>query len=564
MKSTRPGLDCHPPSCFLLSFPLFLSSSLPHDRLFIGLFLVTTIRMSPLLLIRSLRAEYGWSVGETDWILAAPFLGGLLIQPVLLWIGAKRPQWMHRCFSVGVFGLCLLSLISPPVIRSDPKSLGILFLVSGAAEGVLLPATLYLLSVWTVSRSLDITLYPSLVFFGGFLGILGGMISVKTYTEHGEDGGGHIGLGNNGDWEWIFYLPGLAGIPYLLVWNLFAASHPTKFWGISEDELRLLLQPRARHRRSSRESLLSGGHTRSSSRSSSHAGAAEEVENRNYSSLADQSFDASGMRNPLLLPSPGQQEQERSPQMHSSSSSSSSGEDDTTDSFGILDHFRSFLKTPGLALVPCILWTGVVFSFAILSQSLPWFLGMHFRSDLHRDYLKHLYPVLLGGIGLLLAAGFTYAWLTRSSPSGGRRGRGVRVLNFRRWTGVLGNLLSGVAFLILPELQEKTEVFGVLSLLWLGLGLSLGTVIPNFMDVAGDRLVPLVCSASMFGAVLGVVSPYIISGNVDLTLLGDPLPEQRVWRKVFLAPAIVSGIAALLTGVWVTDALHLPPTALRR
>ena len=167
--------------------------------------------------------DYNWTEQQSTSVLGAFFYGYVLTQiPGGLLAERFGAKWI---FGSSILITAVLALISP--LAAD-LSYGAFFAVrvgQGLAEGVVFPVMNSMLAKWLpkMERSLGSTI----VFTGAQIG------TVITMPLAGVFSDGHFW----GGWRAIFYLLGITGCLWFVLWSLFVSESPETHPHISSKEL---------------------------------------------------------------------------------------------------------------------------------------------------------------------------------------------------------------------------------------------------------------------------------------------------------------------------------------
>lgn len=197
---------------FLLVFMTFLAVFICYvDRVNISVAIIPMVE------------KYGWDLSTQGLVLSSFYLGYLLLQIV----GGRLAdrfggKWV---LGLGVVFWSLFTLITPPAAALGIGALIATRILMGMGEAVMFPSMYSLFSRWVPEseRSRSTAFATSGISSGTVFALL---ITPVIVT--------HLG------WEWSFYLFGLAGLAWFLVWQMRLAPVPQKQPGISEQELALI------------------------------------------------------------------------------------------------------------------------------------------------------------------------------------------------------------------------------------------------------------------------------------------------------------------------------------
>jgi len=123
-----------------------------------------------------------------------------------------------RFFGGCILFLSVMSLLTPTAARLHFGVLMLLRVLSGLADGVLIPAMHALIARWSTSRNRSVVVM--VIFMGVNVGVVVGMLLSGVLCDHGFAGG----------WPSVFYVFGMVGCVWSAAWFLLCydspATHP--------------------------------------------------------------------------------------------------------------------------------------------------------------------------------------------------------------------------------------------------------------------------------------------------------------------------------------------------
>ncbi|KAF6202200.1 hypothetical protein GE061_004598 [Apolygus lucorum] len=172
----------------------------------------------------SLKSDgYDWSE-QTQGVILSAFYYGYIFTHIPGGLLAQRYGGKHT-LGLGILSTGVLTMLTPWVADHGPTAMVILRILMGLGEGTTFPALSTLLAQW--SPPLERSQLSTLVFAGVQIG------SVVSTA-----GGGFI-LQNH-SWQAVFYIFGLLGVVWYLVWCFLCYNDPSSHPFISPEELEYL------------------------------------------------------------------------------------------------------------------------------------------------------------------------------------------------------------------------------------------------------------------------------------------------------------------------------------
>ncbi|XP_072157393.1 sialin isoform X1 [Bemisia tabaci] len=167
--------------------------------------------------------EFDWDSKLQGLILSSFFYGYICTQLFGGWLAARIGG--ARVFGVGVAVTTLLTLITPPFSRLSVNFLIALRIIEGFFEGVTYPSMHAVWSQW--APPLERTQLASIAFSGSYVG------TVIAYPACGL-------LADQFGWAANFYVPGIVGLLWVLIWFAIVKDRPKDDPHISKEELRYI------------------------------------------------------------------------------------------------------------------------------------------------------------------------------------------------------------------------------------------------------------------------------------------------------------------------------------
>lgn len=171
-----------------------------------------------------INGEFNWNKELQGSILAAYFVGYILTQILGGWLSVKFGSKI--VLGISILIASLLTVVLPLAARIDVKLFILARFIIGAAHGVFWPSFSQFWVSWAppLERSRLISISNAGAQIGNVIALpLGGFL-----CEHGLDGG----------WPSIFYVFGLFGLVWFVLWMLLSANNPAghRFIGQNEKE----------------------------------------------------------------------------------------------------------------------------------------------------------------------------------------------------------------------------------------------------------------------------------------------------------------------------------------
>ncbi len=170
-----------------------------------------------------LARDRGYNAAATGLVLSSFFWGYIGPQMLGGWLADRFGG--KRVLSVGVLLWSVGTLLTPAAADISFGALLLMRAVLGLGESVHFPAVHSLAARWTVEseRSRAISLYVSGVSFGTAVALIASPVIV-------------LSMG----WPAVFYISGILGVIWLLVWLVKAADVPAQCAGVTAHELALI------------------------------------------------------------------------------------------------------------------------------------------------------------------------------------------------------------------------------------------------------------------------------------------------------------------------------------
>eukprot|EP01119_Soliformovum_irregulare_P021509 TRINITY_DN7174_c0_g2_i2.p1 TRINITY_DN7174_c0_g2~~TRINITY_DN7174_c0_g2_i2.p1 ORF type:complete len:390 (-),score=81.92 TRINITY_DN7174_c0_g2_i2:104-1273(-) len=160
-----------------------------------------------------MQEEYGWSSEEEGYILSSFFAGYILTQVPGGWLASKfGGKWV---LGISVVGTAVLTLVTPISAKSI-YSLMTVRILEGVGEGMSFPAMHALMAKWAPPA--ERSRMGTLVYGGAYLGTIvafpvSGLLASSDFL---------------GGWPSVFYVFGVVGCIWFIVWAMLAASTPSE------------------------------------------------------------------------------------------------------------------------------------------------------------------------------------------------------------------------------------------------------------------------------------------------------------------------------------------------
>ncbi|CAH0392904.1 unnamed protein product [Bemisia tabaci] len=172
---------------------------------------------------RFVMREFDWDSKLQGMILSSFFYGYFCTQLFGGWLAARIGG--ARVYGVGVAITALLTLITPPFTRLSVNFLIALRIIEGFFEGVTYPSMHAVWSQW--APPMERTHLASIAFSGSYVG------TVIAYPACGL-------LADQYGWASNFYVPGVVGLLWVLIWFAVVKDRPKDDPYISNEELRYI------------------------------------------------------------------------------------------------------------------------------------------------------------------------------------------------------------------------------------------------------------------------------------------------------------------------------------
>ena len=176
---------------------------------FLSVFICYIDRVNISVAIIPMAEELGWDYTTTGWVLSSFFVGYLLLQIV----GGRLADRMggRLVLGIGVIAWSLFTMLTPPAAWLGLTTLILCRVAMGMGEAVTFPAIFSLYTRWVPleERSRSVGIANSGIPLGTVFALLVTPVIV-------------IYLG----WEWAFYLFGLVGLVWWVVWHFSVTARP--------------------------------------------------------------------------------------------------------------------------------------------------------------------------------------------------------------------------------------------------------------------------------------------------------------------------------------------------
>ena len=192
-----------------------------------GIANVYTMRANLSAAVVPMQKQYGWSNATQGIVLSSFFWGYILFQIPGALLSAKYGG--KQVFGLGVFGTAVLTLLLP-VCADRLWLLLVLRALMGFCESVTYPAMNALFIQWVPSteRSLHVALGNAGAYLGNAIAFpISGFI-IDLHKDEDDI---------STTWPWVFYVFGIAGCVWFVLWEVIAASSPKQSRWICEDEI---------------------------------------------------------------------------------------------------------------------------------------------------------------------------------------------------------------------------------------------------------------------------------------------------------------------------------------
>lgn len=174
--------------------------------------------------------EFFWDPVMQGYVLNAFFYGYIITQIPAGWLAEViNPAWI---FAAGIGVTSLLTLTTAVVARASFTAFLVLRVFEGISEGVTFPATYALVARWAPVQERSFLLAISTL--GSVMGTVVTLPISALLCQYGFAGG----------WPSVFYITGLLGCVWFVVWILVASDMPEKHHFISQEEKKYIAESR--------------------------------------------------------------------------------------------------------------------------------------------------------------------------------------------------------------------------------------------------------------------------------------------------------------------------------
>eukprot|EP01061_Rhynchopus_euleeides_P001435 TRINITY_DN11013_c0_g2_i3.p1 TRINITY_DN11013_c0_g2~~TRINITY_DN11013_c0_g2_i3.p1 ORF type:complete len:531 (+),score=183.03 TRINITY_DN11013_c0_g2_i3:48-1595(+) len=188
---------------------------------------VYTMRANLSAAVVPMQKEYGWSNATQGIVLSSFFWGYILFQIPGALLSAKYGG--KQVFGLGILGTAVTTLLLP-LVASRLWLLLVLRAVMGLCESVTYPAMNALFTTWVPSteRSLHVSMGNAGAYLGTAIAFPISGIIIDIHKDADDV---------STTWPWVFYVFGILGCVWFVLWEIFAASSPEQSRWITEDEV---------------------------------------------------------------------------------------------------------------------------------------------------------------------------------------------------------------------------------------------------------------------------------------------------------------------------------------
>ncbi|XP_029848749.2 sialin isoform X1 [Ixodes scapularis] len=174
--------------------------------------------------------EFLWDQVTQSYVLNAFFYGYIITQIPGGWLSEViSPAWI---LGGGIGITAMLTLFTAVVARASLPAFLVLRALEGISEGVTYPSLYALVARWSPVR--ERSFLVTVCIFGSLLGTVITLPVAAVLCEHGFDGG----------WPSVFYLTGLLGFVWVVVWFLLSSATPEQNRLISLEERKYIVDSR--------------------------------------------------------------------------------------------------------------------------------------------------------------------------------------------------------------------------------------------------------------------------------------------------------------------------------
>jgi len=189
---------------------------------FFGFFNVYAMRVCLSIAIEPMKTQFGWNATQEGFILSSFFVGYIVTQVPGGWLASRfGAKWV---LSIGILWTAVLTLVTPFAARGSIYLLIALRVMEGVGEGVSYPAMHAMLSRWV--PPLERSRLSNLCYSGAYVGTILGFPVSSALASSSFLGG----------WPAVFYLFGIIGILWFILWIPFVSNSPQEDPTISKEE----------------------------------------------------------------------------------------------------------------------------------------------------------------------------------------------------------------------------------------------------------------------------------------------------------------------------------------
>ncbi|KAG4075528.1 hypothetical protein HA402_003353 [Bradysia odoriphaga] len=186
--------------------------------------MVHSLRTNLSVAIVSMSKEFGWDTQRQGVVLSSFFYGYISTQLFGGWMARKIGG--HILLGVGVGSTAVLTLFSPLAARSSSGAFIALRTIMGVVEGVAFPSIYEVWSKW--APPLERSRMAGTSYAGTYVGSVIALSTCGVIAEQMS-------------WDWIFYIYGLVGIVWWVMWASFVRGRPETDPWISDEEKNYIL-----------------------------------------------------------------------------------------------------------------------------------------------------------------------------------------------------------------------------------------------------------------------------------------------------------------------------------
>jgi MFS transporter, ACS family, solute carrier family 17 (sodium-dependent inorganic phosphate cotransporter), other len=198
--------------------------------LFSALFVGYSYRVIMSITIGAIAIEKGYNNAEKGLVLSAFFIGYCVLQIIGGWLTRRYGGWIVLGMSVLVSSV---GVLITPVSTSSLGTLVAARILTGLGQSAFYPTVHGLLALWAPRT--ESSALVGLAWSGAYLGTAVALPVSGYLIDLGSRAGafpGNVWVG----WRGVFYVWGVVGAAFAVLWLLVGASSPEQHWAVSRAE----------------------------------------------------------------------------------------------------------------------------------------------------------------------------------------------------------------------------------------------------------------------------------------------------------------------------------------